>query len=338
MAVDENFLHAWRLILKSPEMYRRGFESGTSLPPLPQLSIFSRVYVLGMGGSGIVGDIVSGLKQRDSKVVVEPVKSMSVPPNVGPNSFVVVVSYSGNTTETNWAYIDAFSRNAFVVGVSSGGRLTESMKMKGLEVVEVSKGLQPRYAVPEMVGVVYGILTPFDGFNPREFLKTIDELEAYAKDFEDMTRNAAVELAEKLVDKPVIIIGPEHLSSVLHRFKCQLNENSKHPAYYAVVPEAFHNELEGWTMIEKFSYVFLRSGYEHPMISEALDWAEEHLRKSHADVFRVFVKSSSRQAELVKLIFFTDVVTVALARAKHVDPFALKTIPQLRPLLRKYLP
>ncbi|MCX8201905.1 MAG: hypothetical protein N3H84_07380, partial [Candidatus Caldarchaeum sp.] len=319
------------------EMYRRGLKVGVEFSHTLAPSEYERVLIIGMGGSGIVGEIVSSLAEK-SATQVETFKTIKLPQRLGRNVLVIAVSYSGDTAETNWAFFDAFSRDAKVVGVSTGGRLTTAMKMRGLPVLPVTSGLQPRFAVPEMVGIVYGILSRFEGFSEKLFMKSVDELESYAKNFSNPFPKEAVEPAEAMIDKPVVAIGPDILSAALTRFKCQLNENAKHPCYTSVVPEAFHNEIEGWTMADRFTYFFVRSGHEHPMVSEALDWCEEYLRTAGAVVRRSAVSSSSFQAEVLKQVLFGDLISLALARLKKIDPTLLKTIPMLRPTLRKYLP
>lgn len=338
MSLEAAIQKAWKNVLDSATMYRKGFEAGVRFYAVPRTERFRKILVLGMGGSGIVGDIISNLKAPSSSVIFETVKNLRVPAYVGPDVLVIAISYSGDTTETNLAFIDAFSRGAELVGVSSGGRLSSSMRIRGLKVLEISAGFQPRFAVPEMVGAVYGLLLGFDGFHGRAFMDSVEELEKFAANFVDPIENMAAKVASELVDRPVVGLGSENIVSALLRLKCQLNENAKHPCYFAAAPEAFHNEVEGWTMTDKFAYVFVRSGYEHPMVAEALDWAEERVKSLGAKSSRIFVPSSSFQSEILKLIFFVDLISISLARFKKVNPLELNSIPLLRPLLRKYLP
>lgn len=338
MSINQNFSTAWTTALSSPELYRRGLETGLKFSESFRPHILRKVLIVGVGGSGIVGDVVSALKESTSNIEVASVKSIRTPAYTGPDTAVIAVSYSGETAETNWAALDALSKNAFLAVVSSGGRLTTSMRARGVYIVPVTAGMQPRFAMPEMVGAVYGLLASTSGFPEHVFRQYLDELQSFAASFGCIDSNPAWELARQLVEKPVVVVGGENLFPVIHRMKCQLNENAKHPCYSVVVPEAFHNEPEGWTMVDRFNYVFLRSGYEPLMISDGLDWMENFLREKGVVSGKIVVKASSPQSEILKQILFVDLVSLAVARQKNVDPFELKVLTRLRPLLRKFLP
>ncbi|MDW8083599.1 MAG: SIS domain-containing protein [Candidatus Caldarchaeum sp.] len=338
MSLDGAFREAWEKVLESVLMYRRGLQTGLEFSRSISPEKYRKILIMGVGGSGVVGDIVASLKDPASAVRVETVRSFKVPADTSEDTLAVAVSYSGETTETSWALIDALTKRATVVGISSGGRLTKAMKKQGLDVLPVTPGLQPRYAVPEMVGLVYGMLSSLSGFSERYLLQAVEDLDSFARKFQDPTENEAFEMASSLTDKPVVALGPDYLSAVLTRLKAQFNENAKHPCYVVTAPEAFHNEIEGWTMADKFSYVIVRSEYEGPMVSEALDWCEKRLKSFKANVHRLHFSSPTIQSEILKQIFFVDLLSIGLARHKKVDPIGLTNIPILRPLLRKYFP
>ncbi|MEM4294235.1 MAG: SIS domain-containing protein [Candidatus Caldarchaeum sp.] len=328
---------AWRSVLSSPEMYRRGLERGSGAA-WSGVEGFQRVLILGVGGSGMVGDIVSSLRQPESALKVQDVKDVKTPPWTGPDTLAVAVSYSGNTAETLQAAVDALSKGATVVGVSSGGRLTSFLHSKGLKVVEVSEGLEPRYAVPEMVGVVYGILSAFRDFSREVFMDAVDDLEDFLSLFRDFGDNYAMQIASTLLDKTVVVLSSELLKPAAHRLKTQLNENAKHPAYTAFLPEACHNEVETWSDTDGFAYVMQRSIYEPAVYSDAFAWMKSFLSGGGAVCHDVFIESRTRASEVLKHVALSDMVSVCLAGLKKVDPFRLSIIPLLRPVLRKHLP
>ncbi|MCS6768990.1 MAG: hypothetical protein NZ570_00935, partial [Candidatus Caldarchaeum sp.] len=169
--MSEHFERAWKTILSSPSMYRKGFKAGVEAVHGLRLGSFSKVVILGVGGSGIVGDVVASLKEPGCEAEVLPIKDIKAPHRCGPETLVIAVSYSGNTAETLHAAVDSLNKRAKVVGVSTGGRLTSFLESRGFSVVRVSEGYEPRYAVPEMVGAVYGLLSSVSGFQPEAFEK-----------------------------------------------------------------------------------------------------------------------------------------------------------------------
>ncbi|MEM2132151.1 MAG: SIS domain-containing protein [Candidatus Caldarchaeum sp.] len=338
MSAEESFEKAWRMALNSPTMYREGFRKGETHSNSLNPAYVRRIFIAGVGGSGIVGDIISAIKEPNSPPPVETLKTFRLPGYVGPDTLLIPVSYSGDTVETSWAFIDGFSKSVSVVGVSSGGRLTSLMETRGLRVVRVSEGLQPRYAVPEMVGAVYGLLTGFEAFSREKFLQAVDELETYAKKVSENGLQPVVEHARPLLGRHAVIVSADNLYSAAYRLKCQLNENAKHPCHVATAPEAFHNEVEGWTSLGNYCYVFLRSSYEHLMVSDGLDWMKEYLSSNGAAFIEITVESSSPVSEVLKFLLMADLLSLGVAYLKKVDPIKLQTLPRLRPILRRHLP
>ena len=70
------------------------------LPGLPTAGELDHVVVMGMGGSGIAGDVLAALAGPSSPVPVIVVKDPAVPAFVGARSLVIALSFSGTTAET----------------------------------------------------------------------------------------------------------------------------------------------------------------------------------------------------------------------------------------------
>src|SRR6516165_6867362 len=85
-----------------------------------------QVVIIGMGGSGMAGDVVAAVAAPMLAVPVLVVKSYECPAFVDSGSLVFAVSASGNTEETLQAATDAASAGATMVVVSGGGKLAES--------------------------------------------------------------------------------------------------------------------------------------------------------------------------------------------------------------------
>ena len=43
-----------------------------------------------------------------------------------------------------------------------------------------------------------------------------------------------------------MIYGADLTTPVAYRWKCQINENAKLPAFFSELPEVDHNEIVGW--------------------------------------------------------------------------------------------
>ena len=102
--------------------------------------------VCGMGGSAIGADLVLACLPG-LRVPATVVRGYSLPEWAGPETLVVVVSYSGETEEALACAAQARARDCAPVCVTSGGSLGALADAEGLPLVRVPGGGQPRAAV-----------------------------------------------------------------------------------------------------------------------------------------------------------------------------------------------
>src|SRR5947209_14396953 len=131
-----------------PEQVAAAAERAARLSGLPSVDDVNSVVVLGMGGSGIAGDIMASVAGPFMPVPVLVAKSYELPAFVGEGTLVFAVSFSGNTEETVEATTEAAVQGAKVVVVSGGGELTRLGEAWGAPMVSVPEDIpQPRAGV-----------------------------------------------------------------------------------------------------------------------------------------------------------------------------------------------
>src|SRR5687767_2926407 len=114
------------------EQCREAWEIGRSATDLPDGEGIDSVVVLGMGGSGVSGDVVQAVVEPRLPVPFRTIKSYGpLPEWIGRNTLVFAVSYSGSTEETLAALDAALERGSRIVTVSSGGPLAATAASKG---------------------------------------------------------------------------------------------------------------------------------------------------------------------------------------------------------------
>ncbi|MEM3096321.1 MAG: bifunctional phosphoglucose/phosphomannose isomerase [Nitrososphaerota archaeon] len=325
---------AWKLVLSSPQFYMKGFESGLKLGEELDIRPESIIFI-GMGGSGIVGDIVSDMMAPVSRYPLHVCKDYTCRIIANSNTLVVALSYSGNTTETLTSAAEAYTAGAKLIAITSGGFLDELAKKHGIPEVMVSSGMEARFAMTEMVGVVIGVFSGLGlaGQLTSLFLDSVNGLKDSLNEYDRFGMGEPFEISRNLLGRVAVSVGHTHLRSVAYRLKAQLNENAKHPSYAAQLPEAFHNEVEGWLSHLPLAYIIFRSTYEPQAISAALDYAVEKL-VSCGRVHSVIRASSKTYVdEMLKLVALSDLISISLAGLKGVDPFRLNLIPGFRKLL-----
>src|SRR3972149_5123087 len=81
-----------------PEQLSDGYRGAESIQI--EAGDVSRVFIAGMGGSAIAGDIFVSWAADRSKIGLEVVRGYSLPPTAAPNDLLIALSYSGDTEET----------------------------------------------------------------------------------------------------------------------------------------------------------------------------------------------------------------------------------------------
>ena len=97
---------------------------------------------------------------------------------------------------------------------------------------------------------------------PSEIDVAADHLEELVIEWgpDGVDAGEAKTLARALNGTVPIIAGAGLTTAIAYRWKTQINENAKTPAYSQELPEMDHNEIEGWTApgeFGRFSAVFL---------------------------------------------------------------------------------
>src|SRR6266511_2057969 len=107
----------------------------------------TRVFIAGMGGSAIAGDIFVSWAADRSKLGMEVVRGYAVPSSAARDDILIAVSYSGDTEETLSAVASAEKKGCRIVGITSGGTLAELCTSKGYLLIRVPPKLPPRGAI-----------------------------------------------------------------------------------------------------------------------------------------------------------------------------------------------
>src|SRR5207237_5750914 len=102
--------------------------------------------VMGMGGSGIAGDVAAAAFNDELPVPITVLKQMRVPAFVGPETLAFAASYSGDTEETVSMASAAVECGARLVAISRGGELASLAERAGALHLACPAGSMPRAA------------------------------------------------------------------------------------------------------------------------------------------------------------------------------------------------
>jgi glucose/mannose-6-phosphate isomerase len=124
------------------------------------------------------------------------------------------------------------------------------------------------------------------------------------------------------------------------RWKTQINENAKMPAFWNEVPELDHNELEGWGTLadltrRSFGIVLLRDPGDHGRVVRRLDLTAETIGDRVPIVGSVEAQGSGPLARFFSLVAVGDIASVALAERAGVDPTPVALLEGFKRRLRE---
>ena len=299
-----------------------------------------QIVVIGMGGSGMAGEVVAAVAAPMLAVPVLVVKSYECPAYVDSGSLVFAISASGNTEETLQAATDASASGATLVVISGGGKLAESASGWNAPVIEVPPEIpQPRAALGAMAIPPLVVLEEMGLYRGRRHWidAAVEQLQRRRDELHgagDSSRAAA--MARRIGRTFPLIHGSGAVgATAANRWRTQVNENAKAPAFSNHQPEVCHNEVCGWgqhgdVTRQLITAIALRHDGEHPQMDRRFELVGELLREVVADVLEVRAEGDGDLAQLFDLILFGDYVSLWMAAEAGIDPGPIPVIEELK--------
>jgi len=303
---------------------------------------YDSLLVMGMGGSGVAGYVLSLLSNEVSIKNITVRKSYSIPKKISERKpFCLFISYSGNTEETISGLEVAIKNNLDWAVISSGGKLMEYALEHNKEYIKIPPGLQPRAAFGYLTQAVCKIVDVVESTN---FLKELRDAGDYLNEILNLKEDSEIfikakNLANQVNKKTCVIYGGTELSElVASRWKTQINENSKSKAFIGSIPEVHHNEILSWDADlegskSNFVLIFLRDDTENPQIVKRFNLTNELLQEK-VQIFNIEPKSKDTTLiKLMELVLLGDLFSISLAGELKMIPEDIEAIENLKKLL-----
>ncbi|TRM76675.1 bifunctional phosphoglucose/phosphomannose isomerase [Sulfolobus sp. E5] len=272
---------------------------------LPVFDIKNDIIIFsGIGGSGIVGEIANILDlgiRFDKKFKG--------------NETLIAVSYSGNTSETISDVYNAISSGSEVIVITSGGLLEKIANEKKLNIIKVPSGFQTRYAFPYL-------FTPLTRMiSMRRGIKLImEELKDGVIKARDKVIEESKRLVELILPSRIPVFYSSRYLSIAKRFKQEINENAKYPAFFGEIPEVNHNEIESYVHGKSLSPIVIESNEIDKITEEVLN----------AIVIKPYFKSDLMN--ISSLLMLAGLSSFEMAKRLNETPDKLYNIPTARKL------
>ncbi len=296
------------------------------------------IVVIGLGGSGIGGNLVQTITRSLLKVPYQVCKTYNLPSYINENTLVIVSSFSGNTEETLASLEEAQRKGAYIACLTSGGKVQEIATEKGFDLVPL-KALAacPRAHLPYSATSLALLLNKY-GLIEVDFEKEINDTVQNLNQNNEVIKTEAKEIAKSLKNKFPILYADAILEAMLIRFQQQINENAKQLCHVAVFPEMNHNELVGWHMpkeiLSQTHILLFHSDYDHERVNKRMEICETIFSKHTNSITHISAKGSSFFKQIFYLIYLTDWISYYLAEENGVDPFPVEVINFLKSSLQ----
>jgi len=313
-------------------------------PNIPKNQEFDNILFVGMGGSATSGDIIQSWLRDELKVPFEVLKDYKLPAYVNKTTLVIGASISGETQETISACIDAKTKNATVVSISSGGKLQKVSEKNNIPHTKVKMALVPR------ASLLYALLPSIT------LLNKLNLIESPKKEYDDIIEllnqqgkvinknipletNTAKKFAKEIFEmaSPPTIYSSQTLYAPGYRFKASLNENSKIRAQHILLPELCHNEIQSWgkNKDNKITSIVLRDENESKEQKERFESLNTLLIKINIKPLEVHTEGKTQLGKIINLIYLLDYISLYLAILKEIDPTPTPHIDEVKNRLKK---
>jgi len=325
-----------KLIARFTEQLEEALDIANNIKIRKPKKKINKIYVAGLGGSGIGADFVTSIIKKESKVPYLIGKGYHIPAYVDDRTLAIASSYSGNTEETLQSFRQMEKTGAKIVVVSSGGKLIASAKRKKYDYIEVpSNWPSPRACLGYSFVAQLALLTELGIISDKSIKSVKKSIKLLDKENADIKKQAK-RIAKKLHNKMPIIYCEDRVEPVAVRLRQQINENAKMLCWHHVIPEMNHNELVGWKDKDKnLVALYLRNHDDYKRNSVRMDINQKIIKKCTPNIINLHSKGSDMVQRMMYFVNLGDWISWYLSQLRGQDSIEVHAIDYLKGELAK---
>lgn len=326
------------VILDSPNQLEKGLRV---VGRMKIEGVFDNVVVCGIGGSALPANILLCWLREQIKqngLSFPPLyihRDYNLPPQANKKSLVICISYSGNTEEPVSALKEAIEKKYQIIAISSGGKFEEISEENNIPYIKVPSGIQPRCATGYLFSILLKVLENSGILKEAE--KELLEVEKRLKEID--LEPEGKKIAEILKDKIPLVYASNDFKCLARIWKIKFNENSKTPAFYNYFPELNHNEMVGFTDVEKsknIQIIILRDQEtDLPRIQERMELFADLAKEKSVGIKFVDMKKGSLIFKIFSTLLLGDWASYYLALERGQDPTPVKMVEEFKKRLKE---
>lgn len=325
-----------QLVARFSQQLRESLNIGADAQISPAQNSINKIYVSGLGGSGIGADFVAEFIRDSCKVPYLVGKGYHIPGYIDQHTLAIASSYSGNTEETISSFNQLLQSGAKLIVVASGGKLIQLAQEHGLDYIQLpSNWPSPRaclgYSLVQQLFILHHL-----GFTDDRYIRQIEKSAELLEKESEQIREKAKHIAQILFQKLPVIYTTDRMESVAVRFRQQVNENAKMLCWHHVIPEMNHNEIVGWRdKYQEIVVVMFRNHDDFDRNQRRLDIVKEIVGNYASGIVELYSKGDSLVEKALYFVHLGDWISVELAALRKMDAVEVKVIDYLKSALQQ---
>ncbi len=309
-----------------------------------------KVVLSGMGASNLGAKMLHSIFKQELSVPVLVSAGYEVPGYVDEKTLFILSSYSGNTEETLSVYQEAKNRGAKILAITASqenNKLEELMRSDDLPgsafKPDHNPSGQPRLGLGHSIFrnlIVLDKLGLID-LDKKEAERVVESLRGMNKFWapeSPLKNNRAKEIAQKLKNKLVVLVGAEFLEGNLCTFRNQMCENSKNFSVYFDLPDLNHFLLEGLSHpksnSENLAFLFLESDLYSGQVQKRSDLTKKIVEKNKIESLSYKCAGDSKLAQSMEVLQLGSWITFYLAVVNGENPSLIPWVDWFKKKLR----
>lgn len=256
---------------------------------IEKLGAHEKFVVCGMGGSHLGAWLIQHYGGKKDAVVIHRDYGL---PTIPSGALIILSSFSGNTEEVLDAAQAARAAGLPMAAISVGGKLLAFAQEHGIPFIKIpDTTLEPRLAI---------------GFSMLALARLMQDgpLEALIRDagltvVPDARREEGLAIGQRLIGYIPWVWASDQNHPLGYIWKIKFNESAKIPAACERMPEACHNDLTGFDVVEgtadvtrRVQVVMLTDAADHPRVQKRMQIAYDMLGERGVAAVRVALQGS----------------------------------------------
>lgn len=292
----------------------------------------TNIVICGFGGSGIGGKIVANWVRDELDLPIVLCQNYTIPKFVNDKTLFIACSYSGNTEEVISAVHAAKTKQAILMGVSSGGRLQELFKEWNDDHLVIPGGHPPRTQLGYSLVILCHLLVKANLLH-ENFLQKFKHAADFLHAHNETIEKEALAFTSNIKENTIHLYAEEPFEGVVIRARQQFNENAKVLCNHHVIPEMNHNELVGWAGASNaICTIFIENNAMHPQNRKRVEFSKQRIRSISQNIGIITAPDDKLNivTETLYYIVFLDWVSFFYAKYKEIDPVEVNIITELK--------